>query len=205
MICIVDYGVGNIQAFLNLFKRLGVDARRADTPDALSDAVRLVLPGVGHFDHAMQRLNDSGMRPKLEELVLGAQVPVMGICVGMQMLAQGSDEGTLPGLNWVPGRVRAFANQPHCANLPMPHMGWNELQPSVGSKLFSIGFEDAPQFYFLHSYFFDAQDQQDVAATASYGQNFDAVVSRGHIHGVQCHPEKSHHWGEQLLKNFVEL
>lgn len=205
MICIVDYGVGNIQAFLNLFKRLGIEARRADTPDALSDAERLVLPGVGHFDHAMQRLNDSGMRTKLEELVLGAQVPVIGICVGMQMLAQGSDEGRLAGLNWVPGRVRAFSSQPQSADLPMPHMGWNELQPSVDSKLFSKGFEKAPQFYFLHSYFFDAQDKQDVAATASYGLNFDAVVSRGHIHGVQCHPEKSHHWGEQLLKNFVEL
>ncbi len=205
MICIVDYGVGNIQAFLNLFKRLGVDARRADKPDTLSDAVRLVLPGVGHFDHAMQRLNDSGMRPKLEELVFGAQIPIVGICVGMQMLAQGSDEGTLTGLNWVPGRVRAFANQPQCANLPMPHMGWNQLQPRVGSKLFSKGFEDAPQLYFLHSYFFDAENKEDVAATARYGVDFDAVVSLGHIHGVQCHPEKSHHWGEQLLKNFVEL
>lgn len=205
MICIVDYGVGNIQAFLNLFKRLGIDARRAVTPAALSDAVRLVLPGVGHFDHAIQRLNDSGMRPKLEELVLGSQVPVMGICVGMQMLAQGSDEGGLPGLNWVPGRARAFAKQPQSADLPMPHMGWNELKPRANSKLFSRGFERAPQFYFLHSYFFDADDKQDVAATASYGLDFDAVVSRGHIHGVQCHPEKSHHWGEQLLKNFVEL
>lgn len=205
MICIVDYGVGNIQAFLNLFKRLGVEVCRANTPDSLSGAVRLVLPGVGHFDHAMQRLNDSGMRPKLEDLVLEAQVPVIGICVGMQMLAQGSDEGTLPGLNWVPGRVRAFADQPQCANLPMPHMGWNVLQPRVPCKLFPQGTEVAPQFYFLHSYFFDAQDRKDVAATASYGLDFDAVVSRGHIHGVQCHPEKSHHWGEQLLKNFVEL
>lgn len=205
MICIVDYGVGNIQAFLNLFKRLGVDARRAEKPEALSDAERLVLPGVGHFDHAMQRLNDSGMRPKLEELVLGVKVPVVGICVGMQMLAQSSDEGALPGLNWVPGRVRAFATQPKSADLPMPHMGWNELQPRSQAKLFSKGFEKAPQFYFLHSYFFDAEDRQDVAATAKYGLDFDAVVSRGHIHGVQCHPEKSHHWGEQLLKNFVEL
>ncbi len=205
MICIVDYGVGNIQAFLNLFKRLGVDARRASTPDDLADAVRLVLPGVGHYDHAMQRLNDSGMRPKLEELVLGGGVPVLGICVGMQMLAQGSDEGTLSGLNWVPGRVRAFTTQSKSADLPMPHMGWNELQPRSDSKLFSKGFEEAPQLYFLHSYFFDAEYKQDVAATANYGLNFDAVVSRGHIHGVQCHPEKSHHWGEQLMKNFVEL
>jgi glutamine amidotransferase len=205
MICIVDYGVGNIQAFLNLFKRLGVEARRTDTPQELAGASRLVLPGVGHFDHAMQQLNDSGMRPKLEELVLGAQVPVVGICVGMQMLANGSDEGTLPGLNWVPGRVRAFASQPQCAKLPMPHMGWNELQPRCHSKLFSKGFENGMQFYFLHSYFFDAEDKQDVAATANYGLDFDAVVSRGHIHGVQCHPEKSHRWGEQLLKNFVEF
>jgi len=205
MISIVDYGVGNIQAFLNLFKRLGVEARRALSPDDLSDAVRLVLPGVGNFDHAMQRLNDSGMRSKLEDLVLGAHVPVLGICVGMQMLAQGSDEGSLPGLNWVPGRVRSFAIQPQTADLPMPHMGWNDLQPRADSKLFSKGFNGNPQFYFLHSYFFDAQDKQDVAATVSYGFDFDAVVSRGHIHGVQFHPEKSHHWGEQLLKNFVEL
>lgn len=205
MICIVDYGVGNIQAFLNLFKRLGVEARRAGTPEVLSDADRLVLPGVGHFDHAMQRLNDSGMRPKLEELVLGAQVPVVGICVGMQMLANGSDEGNLPGLNWVPGRVRAFANTHGSATLPMPHMGWNELQPRTHSRLFAKGFDKSPQFYFLHSFFFDAEDKSDVAATANYGFDFDAVVSRGHIHGVQCHPEKSHHWGEQLLKNFVGL
>lgn len=205
MICIVDYGVGNIQAFLNLFKRLGIEACRADTPNALLDADRLVLPGVGHFDHAMQKLNDSGMRPKLEELVLGGQVPVVGICVGMQMLANGSDEGNLPGLSWVPGRVRAFANRPESATLPMPHMGWNELQPRANSRLFSKGFDNSPQFYFLHSFFFDAEDKNDVAATASYGLDFDAVVSRGHIHGVQCHPEKSHHWGGQLLKNFVEL
>ncbi len=205
MICVVDYGVGNIQAFLNLFKRLGVEARRADKAEALSDAERLVLPGVGHFDYAMQRLNESGMRPKLEELVLGIKVPILGVCVGMQILAQGSDEGDLPGLNWVPGRVRAFSTQPKSTDLPMPHMGWNELQPRAQSKLFSRGFVEAPQFYFLHSYFFDAEDKQDVAATANYGLDFDAVVSRGHIHGVQCHPEKSHHWGEQLLKNFVEL
>lgn len=205
MIRIVDYGVGNIQAFLNLFKRLGVEAQRAEAPEALTGATRLVLPGVGHFDHAMQRLNDSGLRPRLEELVLGSKVPVVGVCVGMQMLAGRSDEGMLPGLNWVPGRVRAFADSAKSATLPMPHMGWNELQPKAGAELFSKGFDGTPQFYFLHSYYFDAQDKSDVAATAHYGIDFDAVVSRGHIHGVQCHPEKSHHWGEQLLKNFVEL
>lgn len=205
MIGVVDYGVGNIQAFLNLFKRLGVDAQRVNSPEALTQATRLVLPGVGHFDHAMQRLNDSGLRPQLEERVLVEQVPVVGVCVGMQMLAKGSEEGVLPGLGWVPGRVKAFASQPSSAHLPMPHMGWNHLQPKSNSGLFRYGFEAGAEFYFLHSFFFDAEDKQDVAATASYGLEFDAVVSRGHIHGVQCHPEKSHHWGEQLLKNFVEL
>lgn len=205
MIHIVDYGVGNIHAFINLFKRIGVDVRRACSPGELAGATRLVLPGVGHFDHAMRRLNNSGMRPRLEELVLESKVPVVGICVGMQMLAQGSDEGVLPGLNWIPGRVRSFANRPESSNLPMPHMGWNEVQPKEGARLFSRGFDQVPQFYFLHSYYFDAQEEGDVAATAHYGIDFNAVVARGHIHGVQCHPEKSHHWGEQLLKNFIEL
>lgn len=205
MIRIVDYGVGNIQAFMTMFKRLGISAERATTPVELADATHLILPGVGHFDHAMQKLNDSGMRPTLEMMVLGQHVPLVGICVGMQMLTGGSDEGSLPGLNWVPGRVRAFANHPKVAKLAMPHMGWNDVQPLEGTPLFASGFDDSPQFYFLHSYYFDALEKADVAATAHYGIDFDAVVTRGHIHGVQCHPEKSHHWGAQLLKNFAEL
>ncbi len=205
MIRIVDYGVGNIHAFMTMFKRLGISAERALVPSDLTDATHLILPGVGHFDHAMQRLNDSGIRPALEAMVQGNGIPVVGICVGMQMLAEGSDEGHLPGLNWVPGRVRAFANLPKAANLPMPHMGWNDVQAVPRTPLFAKGFDDVPQFYFLHSFYFDAQDKVDVAATARYGIDFDAVVSRGHIHGVQCHPEKSHHWGAQLLKNFAEL
>ena len=205
MIRIVDYGVGNIQAFMTLYKRMGIVAQRAHIAEDLVGATRLILPGVGHFDHAMQRLNGSGMRPALEAMVLGQGVPVLGVCVGMQMLAAGSDEGSLPGLNWVPGRVRAFATHPLSASLPMPHMGWNDVHPASGSRFFSTGFDDATQFYFLHSFYFDAQDKADVAATAHYGLDFDAVVSRGHIHGVQCHPEKSHHWGAQLLKNFAEF
>jgi glutamine amidotransferase len=153
----------------------------------------------------MSRFNASGMRQRVEELVLGLRVSVLGVCVGMQMLADSSEEGSLPGLGWIPGRVRAFANAPQCNGLPMPHMGWNQVQSRGVGKLFHQGFDDVPEFYFLHSYYFDARDKADVAATAHYGFDFDAVVSRGHIHGVQCHPEKSHRSGVQLLKNFVEL
>jgi imidazole glycerol-phosphate synthase subunit HisH len=205
MIRVVDYGVGNIQAFMTSFKRLGLHAERAFSSADLEDATRLILPGVGSFDHAMQKLNDSGMRPNLERLVLEKYVPVLGVCVGMQMLSTGSDEGSSLGLNWIPGRVRAFRSHSNCQSLPMPHMGWNELKVNAQSNLFSQGFDESPQFYFLHSYYFDAEDKSHVAAVAHYGTDIDAVVSKGHIHGVQCHPEKSHHWGAQLLKNFCEL
>ena len=205
MICIVDYGVGNIQAFISLYKRLGFEVRRAKNEDDLADATHLILPGVGLFDHAMQRLNDSGMRPVLDNIVLAQGVPVLGVCVGMQMLAGGSDEGSLSGLNWIPGRVRSFASNPLSNSLLMPHMGWNDVQPAPTSCLFKTGFSDTAQFYFLHSYYFDALDIKHVAATANYGLEFAAVVSSGNIHGVQCHPEKSHHWGVQLLKNFAEI
>jgi glutamine amidotransferase len=197
--------VGNIQAFMNMFKRLGILAMRANSPADLKGATHLILPGVGHFDHAMNRLNSSGLRTILEELVVGKSIPILGVCVGMQMLAGGSDEGNLPGLNWVPGRVRAFINNPKSANLPMPHMGWNDMQTVSNNCLIAAGFDSAPQFYFLHSFYFDADNKVDVAAKAHYGFDFDAVVSRGHIHGVQFHPEKSHHWGAQLLKNFVQI
>ena len=204
MIRIIDYGVGNTQAFLNVYKRLGLLAGRARTVADLEDATRLVLPGVGAFDHAIQRFSESGMRETVENLVLNRQIPILGVCVGMQMLASSSEEGVLPGLNWVPGRVRAFANTPEWADLPMPHMGWNEIAVQSQSMLFSA-FEPHPRFYFLHSFYFDCQVDDHVAATASYGIDFACIVSNGHIHGVQCHPEKSHHFGAQLLKNFAEL
>ncbi len=205
MIAIVDYGVGNAQAFMALFGDLGLDVKRAVTPESLESATRLILPGVGSFDHAMQRLNNSGLRPKLEELVLDLKVPVIGVCVGMQMLSEGSEEGKLPGLGWVSGRVRSFNGNKKFPGLATPHMGWNTLIPNDDSRLFARGFKEPPQFYFLHSYYFDAENKADVAATAHFGIDFHAVVSHGHIHGIQCHPEKSHHWGRQLLKNFAEL
>lgn len=204
MIGVVDYGVGNIQAFLTMFSRLGLQAKRIDDVASFTGVNKLILPGVGHFDHAMRQLNESGLRSRLEEAVLSDATPILGVCVGMQMLASGSEEGIELGLGWVPGAVRRLADQCPQDDLPMPHMGWNELLPRQGSQLFSKGFDSVPQFYFLHSFVFDALVTEDVVATATYGVEFDAVISHGHIHGMQCHPEKSHGWGAQLLKNFAE-
>lgn len=204
MIHIVDYGLGNVQAFLNMYKRLGVQAVRATTAEDLSRAERIILPGVGAFDHAMELLASSGMRAALDERVLVQRVPVLGICVGMQILANASDEGVGAGLGWVPGRVKAFSETPGSDVLPLPHMGWNDVSPVSGSPLFK-GLEQGARFYFLHSFYFSCDQSGHVAATASYGLDFGCAVSAGNIHGVQFHPEKSHHFGAQLLKNFAEL
>ena len=204
MIHIIDYGLGNVQAFLTMFKRLGLEATRAKTAEDLVGVSKIILPGVGAFDHAISLLDQSGMRPVLENLVVNDMVPVLGICVGMQMLATSSDEGRLPGLGWVPGRVRSFRSEERSASLPLPHMGWNDVQPKLGSPLFT-GLENDARFYFLHSYFFECDDPLNAAAVASYGLDFSCAVVVGNVYGVQFHPEKSHHFGAQLLKNFAEL
>lgn len=204
MIAVVDYGLGNIQAFLNVYRRLNIPARTAATPAELADASRVILPGVGHFDHAMRRLEESGLRPALDDLVLRRRIPVLGVCVGMQMLAEGSDEGELPGLGWIAGRVRSFSARESARGLPLPHMGWNDVRPAAGRALFDQLAEDA-RFYFLHSYFFECARGEDAAAVASYGGEFPCAVSAGNVHGVQFHPEKSHHFGTRLLRNFAEL
>lgn len=205
MIKIIDYGVGNIEAFITVFKNLGFSVERVNNFKSLVGASRLILPGVGNFDHAMQKLNNSGLRPKLEELVFEKKIPIMGVCVGMQILADCSEEGILPGLGWIPGKVKSFDTILQHSRLPIPHMGWNELNILKKSIIFSRGFQDTSQFYFLHSYYFEAKNNEDIIATANYGIDFHAVLSHGHIHGVQFHPEKSHVWGYQLLKNFVEF
>ena len=204
MIHIVDYGLGNIQAFVTMYKRLGVETVRAKTEEDLHGAIKLILPGVGAFDHAMELLDASGMRQPLEQLVKQDNVPVLGICVGMQILADSSEEGVGAGLGWVRGRVRSFSGNPASIALPMPHMGWNDVIPTAGSPLFK-GLEDDARFYFLHSYYFECADAENAAARADYGFQFDCAVQSGNVFGVQFHPEKSHHWGAALLKNFAEL
>jgi len=205
MISIVDYGVGNIQAFLNIFNRLGIKAQRAPNIKLLREASHIILPGVGHFDQAMKKLNSSGLRDCLENLVINFNIPLLGICVGMQVLANKSEEGILPGLGWIPGNVRAFTNNPTWSQLPLPHMGWNKLNINQSALISSENNDQLSEYYFLHSYYFDAKDKSTVNATSEYGFKFDAVVNHENIYGVQFHPEKSHEYGEKILKNFSTI
>jgi len=202
MITIVDYGLGNIQALVNIFKHLGIPCSVASCPNELSVASRIILPGVGAFDWAIQRLEDSGLRPILDELVLVQEVPVLGICVGMQMMAISSEEGSLPGLAWIPGHVKLLQASQLYTRACLPHMGWNDISSKV-HPLFADILD--PRFYFLHSYHFEPLSSEYVLAYSDYLQRFASAVSRGHVMGVQFHPEKSHHWGIQLLKNFAEF
>ena len=204
MIAIIDYGLGNIQAFVNVYNRLGIPVTIAKTAESFETAHKLILPGVGAFDHAMELLNASGMRQTLDDLILGKKVPVLGICVGMQILANSSEEGALDGLGWIPGHVCAFKSAPDVAALPLPHMGWNDVHVTCEHRLFK-GIEEEVRFYFLHSYFFECMSRDAVIATASYGIDFCCAVQSDNVYGVQFHPEKSHHFGTNLLKNFAEL
>ena len=202
MIKIVDYGLGNVRALVNAYKRLNIPAAAVCTAADLSGATRIILPGVGSFDHAMDLLQQSGMRDTLDELVLLQRLPVLGICVGMQILAGSSEEGQMNGLDWIPGSVRKF-NKPD-RPLCLPHMGWNDVEPIRLSPLFN-GLENDARFYFLHSYHFSCDNQDSVLAETSFDIRFVSAVHFGNIYGVQFHPEKSHQFGMQLLKNFSEV
>ncbi len=203
MISIINYGLGNVQAFGNIYNRLNIPYSVVSEPGSLHDSGPIILPGVGAFDWAMARLNASGMRDALEEAVIGRGRPVLGICVGMQMLANRSDEGALAGLGWIDAEVHRFTDDgvtPVC----LPHMGWNDVMPRETDGLFR-GLDDGARFYFLHSYYVAPRDAASMLATTGYGREFASAVRRGNVHGVQFHPEKSHQWGIRLLKNFAEL
>lgn len=202
MIGIVDYGLGNVQAILNIFKSLDINAFLASTENDLRKAKRLILPGVGSFDWAMKSLDRSGMRATLDSLVLKERTPILGICVGMQMMANESEEGSLPGLGWINGKVRKINND--ISRLPLPHMGWNDVKPRTFDSLFK-SFDDTCQFYFLHSYHFAASNDCETLATTEYGDVFSSSVGRNNIFAAQFHPEKSHQWGVQFLQNFSQL
>lgn len=204
MITIIDYGVGNIQAVANIYKRLDVPVTFAKTADELAGATHIVLPGVGAFDWAMERLEASGMHATLDRLVLEERRLVLGICVGMQVMAKRSEEGKTAGLGWFDAEVKRFDESTLQSRTHLPHMGWNDVQPLNTQDLFQSTGAD-PRFYFLHSYYFAPNSAADVLAQADYGSRFACAVRRQNIFGVQFHPEKSHGWGIQLLKNFARL
>ena len=204
MIGLIDYGVGNIRAFANIYKQLDIPHKIASSVADLEGCTKVVLPGVGAFDHAMKKLHESGMKEKLDELVLIKKVPVVGICVGMQMLAKRSDEGTSEGLGWIDGEVKKFDVTKIQYATHLPHMGWNDVVPAKENPILK-GLENDAKFYFLHSFYFSCNNQEDAIASTDYGINFTCAVNNSNIFGVQFHPEKSHHYGITLLKNFSEL
>jgi glutamine amidotransferase len=201
-VTLADYGLGNIQAFANIYHRLNIEVQVATTSEQLMAAEKIILPGVGAFDWAMTRLNESGFRDALDSAVIANGVPVLGVCVGMQMMAHHSEEGRLPGLGWLDAEVLHFDSL-EIDDAPLPHMGWNDVQPQTIGGLFE-GI-DAPRYYFLHSYYIAPKSSVDVLATSDYGISFASAVQSGHIFGTQFHPEKSHSWGIDLLRNFASI
>lgn len=204
MIAIINYGSGNIQAIASIYGRLGVPYVVAERPDQLTGADHFLLPGVGAFDQCMDALNGSGMREPLTERVVGDGRPVLGICVGMQLLAHSSEEGKRDGLGWVPGVVKRFDRGRIGRDTLLPHMGWNTTKPVKPNGLFT-DVDLTPGYYFLHSYYFSCENDEDVLAVTDYGGDFTAAAQRGNVYGVQFHPEKSHQAGIRLLENFSLL
>jgi imidazole glycerol-phosphate synthase subunit HisH len=204
MICLIDYGSGNVGALMNIFKQRKIPHFLSGRPDEFAKADRFLLPGVGAFDPTMAQLRGSGILDSLEEEVAGKGKPVLGICVGMHLLAEGSDEGELPGLGWIKGRVKKIDPAELSAPPHLPHMGWNNIDVNGSRPLFE-GVDRTRGFYFLHSYYFDAAAPETVSASVSYGETLPCGVERDNIYGVQFHPEKSHHNGTRLLQNFAVL
>jgi glutamine amidotransferase len=202
-ITIIDYGVGNLGSIQNMLKKLGVDSIVASDPSAIEGATKLVLPGVGAFDAGMSQLNASGLRAALDAAVFERKLPVAGICLGMQMMTEGSEEGNLPGLGWVPARTVRFLPAAG-ETMKIPHMGWNVVKNVKDSPVLDF-LEGESRFYFVHSYHVHCRDREDALLTTQYGSiTFDAAFERNNILGFQFHPEKSHRFGMALLKGFLE-
>lgn len=201
MIAIVDYGMGNLGSIVNMFKKIGADAFITGNPDELDAADKILLPGVGSFDRAMEQIASLGLKPVLDRQALEIKKPILGICLGMQLLTRGSEEGQLPGLGWIPADTKRF---PLLPGMRIPHMGWNSVWTSTPSPLTANLPQDS-RFYFVHSYYVQADHPENSVLKCHYGIDFDAGVQMGNIFGAQFHPEKSHKFGMQLLKNFASI
>jgi glutamine amidotransferase len=200
MIAIVDYGMGNLGSIQNMLRKVGAEATVTADPKTIAASDKLILPGVGAFDRALENLNRLGLVPFLNEQVIDRKKPVLGICLGMQLMTNRSDEGGLPGLGWLDAETLKFGNIAQ----RVPHMGWNTVDIKREDPLFKEMY-DEPRFYFVHSYYVKCHDDSNVLTTTKYGEDFCSSFVKSNIHGVQYHPEKSHKFGMKLLKNFAEL
>jgi len=204
MIVVIDYKMGNIGSVLNMLKKVGAEARISSDPKEIETADKLILPGVGAFDTGMKHLAESNLLNLLNEKVLERKTPTLGICLGMQLLTRGSEEGVLPGLGWIDGQTVKFRFNGDRTHLKVPHMGWNTVDIKSTDSLFR-NLEDEARFYFVHSYRVVCNRDEDVLAVTHHGDDFVSAVQHDNIMGTQFHPEKSHKFGMTLLKNFAEL
>ena len=204
MITIIDYGSGNISAIGNIYERLNIAYKVAKIPSEIIGAEKLFLPGVGSFDETMILLEESGFKKALDLEVIINKVPIIGICVGMQVLGDSSEEGKLPGLGYIKGQVKRL-DKSLLINKPfLPHMGWNTIKIKNQSSLFEE-VDTEIGFYFLHSFYFECDNHSDLLATTEYGQSFASAINHENVYGIQFHPEKSHNNGVSLLKNFANI
>jgi glutamine amidotransferase len=204
MIAIVDYGMGNLGSIVNMLKKVGADATLTSDPTMIEKADKLILPGVGAFDNGMRNLTERNLVSRLTTRVLQKKIPILGLCLGMQLFTRRSEEGQLPGLGWLDADTVRFRFDASQAHLKVPHMGWNTPHLCRPHALFAE-MDAEPRFYFVHSYRVVCADPQDELAHANYGIDFVAMVAHDNILGAQFHPEKSHKFGMRLLKNFAEL
>ncbi|MFA7090226.1 MAG: imidazole glycerol phosphate synthase subunit HisH [Arcobacteraceae bacterium] len=202
MITIIDYGMGNLGSIKNMFKYIGVEAVIQSDVDKIKNASKILLPGVGSFDTAMKKINETDLREVLNEKALKEQVPVLGICLGMQLLTNSSEEGILNGLGWIDAKTMSFKER-IVKKYRIPHMGWNIVHKS-NESLLTDGFEET-RFYFVHSYFVKVVDEKNSILKTNYGVEFDSAIQKNNIYGAQFHPEKSHKFGMKLFENFARI
>ena len=203
MIVILAYNMGNVGSVLNMIKKIGYDAKITNNKEEILNAEKIIIPGVGSYNNGIENLKDLNLIDILNKKIMIDKIPVLGICLGMQLMAEGSEEGALSGLGWIKGKFVRFNN--NLSNtLKVPHMGWNFINIKKQSKIL-YNLPENPRFYFVHSYYALPENNEDILTTTNYGHEFVSSFEKDNIIGVQFHPEKSHKFGMSILKNFIEL